>query len=259
MLDILERQARVSDGGSAVARSDGLSQAAAQILFLEQSQLDLPLHDNWLTDYERENLVRLHIPKRRRDWRLGRWTAKRAIALALHLDPLSSLTDIEIRAAASGAPDAFHRKSALPFAISLSHTSGIALCTVAARELKHGCDIELVEPRNSIFPADYFTEDEQAFVDNAVAEERDLVVTLFWSAKESTLKAIGTGLRHPTRYVEVSFPDMQGGAAPRELPGSLLGAMTWLPLHTQTGAGESFCGWWREARQLIRTVVIAQP
>jgi phosphopantetheinyl transferase (holo-ACP synthase) len=73
----------------------------------------------------------LGIPKRRADWRLGRWTAKHAVAACLNLpDEPSTFADIEIRAASSGAPEVFLQDRQAEIAISLSHSSGTALCTL---------------------------------------------------------------------------------------------------------------------------------
>ena len=71
--------------------------------WLEQTEADLPAHDDWLSADEAVLLSHLRFAKRRADWRLGRWTAKRAAAAYLNLpgDP-RSLREIEVRPAPSG-------------------------------------------------------------------------------------------------------------------------------------------------------------
>src|ERR1700752_3710449 len=70
--------------------------------WLEQTEADVPAENQWLNANEILRLNPMRIPKRRTDWRLGRWTAKQAVAACLNLptEP-STLADIEIRAASS--------------------------------------------------------------------------------------------------------------------------------------------------------------
>ncbi|HEX9112668.1 MAG TPA: hypothetical protein VF845_14405, partial [Terriglobales bacterium] len=95
------------------------------IHWLEQTEADIPAENQWLNANEILRLNAMRIPKRRADWRLGRWTAKHAVAACLNLptEP-STLADIEIRAASSGAPDVFVGAEPAGIAISLSHSSG---------------------------------------------------------------------------------------------------------------------------------------
>src|SRR5271166_1370926 len=138
------------------------------VFFLEQSEADLPAGNDWLSVSERAGLNALRVPKRRADWRLGRWTAKRALSIYLSmLGDHQALADIEIRPAASGAPEAFIANRPASAAISLSHCDGSALCTVAPSGTALGCDLELVEPRSDAFVADYFTVEEQELVAQA--------------------------------------------------------------------------------------------
>ena len=47
---------------------------------LKQIQADVPEDNDWLSADERARLNQMRIPKCGADWRLGRWTAKRALA-----------------------------------------------------------------------------------------------------------------------------------------------------------------------------------
>ena len=49
------------------------------VYWLEQTEEDLPAEDDWLNASEMARLSGMRFPKRRVDWRLGRWTAKRAL------------------------------------------------------------------------------------------------------------------------------------------------------------------------------------
>ena len=55
------------------------------VYWLEQSEADVPTADDWLSENEVARLNSLRVAKRRADWRLGRWTAKCAVAASLKL------------------------------------------------------------------------------------------------------------------------------------------------------------------------------
>jgi 4'-phosphopantetheinyl transferase len=214
------------------------------VYLLEQRQADLPADNDWLSAAESDRLRSLRFEKRRGDWRLGRWTAKRAIAACLDWPTYSRvLAKIEIHANASGAPEAFIPNQWATVEISLSHRAGIAICTVAPYGVKLGCDVEMIEQRSDAFVADYFTPQEQSLVSQSTVFERPALVTLLWSAKESALKALHEGLRIDTRSMivspDVGAPDMCG----------------WSPLHVCYVDGPSFHGWWRTTERMIYTVV----
>lgn len=235
------------------------------VFWLEQSEADLPAGDDWLSAGEVDRLTTMRVPKRRADWRLGRWTAKRALSAYLNLPGHhQALTDIEIRPAASGAPEAFIANRPASAAISLSHCNGNALCAVAPFGTALGCDLELVEPRSDAFIADYFTAEEQELVAQSPAAGGSYLPTLLWSAKESALKALQEGLRLDTRSVAVSLPEAHAipkpdGQARAANPDSALGQcrLVWRPLEVRCTSGEVFRGWWQQTGKLLRTLVAA--
>ena len=55
------------------------------VYWLEQVDVDLPAENDWLSSAELSRLKSMRIANRRNDWRLGRWTAKRALATYLNL------------------------------------------------------------------------------------------------------------------------------------------------------------------------------
>jgi 4'-phosphopantetheinyl transferase len=211
------------------------------VYWLEQTTADLPAHDDWLSAAEAARSRAMRFAKRRADWRLGRWTAKNAVAAHLHLQSLAS---IEILAAPSGAPEVFVAGEPAPVSISLSHRGGRAVCAVAAAGVLLGCDLEIVEPRSEAFAIDYFTGEEQTLVARVPVFDRPRILALLWSGKESVLKALRTGLRLDTRSVSV------------DPIGALLPAAeeTWHPLHGHY-AGQDFPGWWQQTGDLMRTMV----
>jgi 4'-phosphopantetheinyl transferase len=198
------------------------------------------------------------------DWRLGRWTAKRAVAAYLKLmGEGKARQEIEVRPAVSGAPEVFLNNQMAHISISISHRAGIAACAVAPGDAKIGCDLELIEPRSAAFLSDYFTAAEQAHVAQALVCDRDKLTTLLWSAKESALKALQVGLRWDTRSVSVSLPDASApsaaGIAQRMNHPSSSGALAlvegWLPLKVLCSEDCVFRGWWQRSGELTRTVV----
>jgi 4'-phosphopantetheinyl transferase len=182
------------------------------------------------------------VAKRRTDWRLGRWTAKRAVAARTQRGP-GFFSRIEIRAADDGAPEAWIDGRLWGRSLSLSHSGGRAVCAVAAADGFLGCDLERIENRGRVFVEDYFTGEEASWIARQPAEQRDLLVNLVWSAKESTLKALRQGLRSDTRAVEVDL-------------GGIFESSGWLPLEVNAvTAGRRFHGWWHRLDDDVLTVV----
>ncbi len=199
---------------------------------------ELPLDDDWLLPEERRTLAGLQLPKRREDWRAGRWMAKRTVGTALEVDA----SHIEIRAAGDGAPDAWLRGARLPVSVSISHRAGYAASVVADPAAPVGCDLELIEPRDPAFITDWFTDSERAWVADAATATHDLLVTVIWSCKESALKAVRSGLRRDPRSVVISDTGASRGS--------------WRGLRVDdTVSGAGFCAWWRLEGQLVLTVV----
>ncbi len=222
------------------------------LYWLEQTESDVPDHNDWLGPHETACLAALRFLKRRSDWRLGRWTAKQALAACLNLPTnLPAHANLEIRAASSGAPEVFLHGQPADAAISLSHRAGTAMCTVGPPGSNFGCDLEMVEARSPAFVDDYFTADEQALIADTPLPERALLLALLWSAKESALKALRVGLRLDTRCISVK---------PSRVTHPLsAGPTAWYPLNIRYSSTQTFSGWWRVETDLVRTVVSDAP
>ena len=239
------------------------------VYWLKQTDSDVPAENSWLSASEALCLQGLRFAKRRDDWRLGRWTAKRAVTLCLNLPGTSrAFSNIEIRTAPSGAPGIFVLNQPAVAAISLSHRAGIALCAVTPCGTDLGCDLELIEPRSDAFVADYFSPEEHALVAGASVAKHSLLLALLWSAKESALKALHTGLRLDTRCVVVTPMDefwqteLDSGRESEDLtpaPQSPTGINNWRRLHVRCISGQVFHGWWQTADHTVQTLVAASP
>jgi len=152
------------------------------------------------------------VRKRRKDWLLGRWTAKHLVQAHLtettgHPLPLDQLT---IKHEADGAPyvtlhDVTPERT-LPVSLSISHINGYAFCALydaqldenlepnaraaASKSINIGADIEHIEPRERSFITDFFTSSEIAAIEQMPASQQAALVTAIWSAKEAVVKAL---------------------------------------------------------------------
>ena len=215
---------------------------------LFQDLSGVPENDDWLSAGEHKVLSGLRFSKRRDDWRLGRWTAKRTILEFMRRKSGrdADLSHYEIRAAADGAPEVFLRNDPADVAISISHAGGRGFCAAGPPNLDPGCDIELLEPRGEWLTADYFTPEEIEFVSTVPTENKVLVANLIWSAKESVLKALRTGLRRDTRDITIR-PDFIGRKDDW---------LCWKGLCRQTT--REFYGRWRADSRFVYTVTVVE-
>ena len=235
--------------------------------FLQHAAGDVPVDDNWLSSAEQDRLAAMKIAKRYADWRLGRWTAKRAVALFLGRSLQgSSLAEIEVRPLPSGAPEAFVAGLPAPVSISLSHRDGRAVCAIAKPGTAFGCDLEVVEPRSAAFLADYFTESEQRLMAAVQPLHRWLMAALMWSAKESALKALGIGLRLGLRALTVdlhakgaSCRDVNPEGPPVAMRPDSYSPNHWEPLLVRTTQGQTFRGWCTCQDYWVMTVASLSP
>ena len=217
------------------------------IWFLDQSANDVPPGNDWLGGAELSALARFTIPKRRADWRLGRWTAKAAISRLLKLpQSAGALAEIEVRPAPSGAPEVFLHGRRAPVNISTSHSHGMGFCSVADCGIDVGCDVERVLPCMASRLSDYFTEAEQDVIRGIAEGDRDSAATLLWSAKESAFKLLRCGLRSDPRALSVQ---------PR-MPFYRSAAWSRFAIEPDLGGTQ---GWWREAGGFVWAVLASHP
>lgn len=220
----------------------------APLRWLSQGMADAPADDAWLAPAEAAYVARLRFPKRRTEFRLGRWTAKSAIARYLGLDTSPDrLRRIVIDRAPDGAPLPLVDGRRAGLYLTMTDRADQAVCLVGPPGTSLGCDLELVEPRSDAFVEDYLTAPERALVAAApLGEERDLLANLVWCGKESALKVLRTGLRRDTRSVEVSFP-----------PGPAVGG--WRPMSVRAVEGPTFPGWWQRFGAFVLTTAATAP
>jgi 4'-phosphopantetheinyl transferase len=205
---------------------------------------DVPVGDDWMDDELANRLAGLRYAKRHSEARLSRWTAKLAVAntFGLAVD-YATLRTVTIRNAWDGAPYACIDGRSVNAVIAMTDRADWAVCAVLPGVARIGCDLELVEPRSPAFVRDYFTAAEQELVASTTAT--DVVANVIWSAKESALKVLRTGLRRDTRTVEVN------------LDGTV--AASWQPLSVEEVGGRTFPGWWIRYGDFVLTCVAERP
>jgi 4'-phosphopantetheinyl transferase len=213
--------------------------------WLARAEQHLPAEESWLSDAEAAYADAQRFTKRRTEFLVARWTAKQALSRVLPLPPAAaSLRRIEVRHEPSGAPLVHLDGRPVGMRISLTDRAGWAVCVLGGSSGRMGCDLELVEPRSDAFVRDYLTAPERRYVDAAPDRDaRHLAANLIWSAKESALKVLTTGLRRDTRSVEVTVTATSGG---------------WGELTVRTAEGATFPGWWRRFGAFVLTMAAEQ-
>lgn len=212
------------------------------VRWLSMGVASVPPGDAWLTPREAAWAARMRYPKRLMEYRMARWCAKSAVAATLSESP--DLSTIEIGHLPEGAPAAYVDGEPFPLRISMTDRADWAVCAIAPVAIEVGCDLELVEPRSAAFVRDYFVPQEQALA--LISGEADPVAAnLIWSAKESALKVLRTGLRRDTRSVTVELQKTND-------PG-------WHPLTVHTAEGQGFPGWWQRLGPFLLTLACSGP
>jgi 4'-phosphopantetheinyl transferase len=215
--------------------------------WLARGEQELPSGGDWLTADESDRAAGMPFTKRRTEYLLRRWVCKRAVAGVTGLpEDVASLARIEVTNRPGGAPSVLVDGHDAGLAVSLSDRAGWAVCVVGEGPGRLGCDLELVEPRSPGFVSDFLTAAERECVAARPSADHDAVATVIWSAKESGLKVLQTGLRRDTRSVEVVLgpPD---------------GTTGWDRLDVRTVEGGVLPGWWRRAGSFLVTVVGEAP
>jgi 4'-phosphopantetheinyl transferase len=221
---------------------------SATVYYLIQKLSDVPVEQDWLAAGERNRVSGFRFSKRRNDWTLGRWTAKRALRSFLMQTgrDVPAYSEMEIQSASDGAPEAYILGKAAPLVMALSHSGNQGFCAVAATGVELGCDLEIVQNRDAALIQDYFCDDERLRVSSSPVQEQPLLTTLIWSAKESALKCLREGLRRDTRSVLVEI------AGP--------GGLGWNPLSVRCReSARIFYGWWRRNDAFIQTIAAGFP
>lgn len=222
--------------------------------WLARGERDVPSGRQWLTSSEATRAAGMRFTKRRSEYLLRRFAGKSAVAAAVGLpgDP-DALGRIGVLNRRTGAPYVQVDGADLGLDVSLTDRAGWAVCLVGPDLGAVGVDLEIVETRSPGFVGDFLTQAEQDLVAAAPGPDGfDAAANLVWSAKESALKVLRTGLRADTRTVEVHVADPS--AIDAAVPAG--GASGWQELSVAWGTTR-FPGWWRRDGVFLLTVVTA--
>lgn len=217
--------------------------------WLVRGESQVPPNQQWLTTTEAARASTMRYTKRRTEYLLRRYAGKCAVAAAIGLsEDSASLGRIAVLNRVTGAPYVEIDGRTLDTDISLTDRAGWSVCLVGPDLGAVGVDLEIVEPRSDGFVRDFLTPAEREIVTGASGSDgHDAVANLIWSAKESALKVLRTGLRADTRTVDVVLED----------PSSIGQATSqWQRLSVSSAAGR-FPGWWRRDGVFLLTVVAA--
>ena len=156
-------------------------------------------------EQEKVEYDRFKVPKRKKEWMGSRLAVKKLIRACVPELAQHKLSQIQIIKEPSGAPFLqIDGEKRLPGWLSLSHSHEHVLAAYSPDEIRFGVDLEFIEPRSIGFVRDYFTGNEVDQVVLSGPDQKALIITIIWSAKEAVLKAITEGLRIDTRKIEIS-------------------------------------------------------
>ena len=91
----------------------------------------VPGDNDWLSVNEKKILDKLRFLKRRNEWRLGRWTVKKAIQKYFSSTGSISFTEIEILSKKNGAPFINIDNKESKLSLSISHREQKAICILS--------------------------------------------------------------------------------------------------------------------------------
>lgn len=247
-----------------------------------------------LSAAEQERLAGFRVEKRRKEWLLGRWTAKHLLQAYCeetlgYRPPLEAL--IVGRVPGGGVPLAAldpHYISAslltaartaviplvgnrdrhdddampavagvlLPLSLSISHSGEQAFCALSSHDAGKvfiGADIERITDLSERFIDSYFTPEEARLVRQAPAEQRDMLATATWSAKEAVLKALQVGLTVDTRRV-TCLCQPADTVQDKWISADLRCDPKLLEEHRYADPSSSLNGWWRRFDGYVLTL-----
>lgn len=123
-----------------------------------------------------------------------------------------ALESITIEKDALGKPHGRIPGEQAPIALSISHSFPFALATATTMDnTELGTDIERIRDFAHNTWEAFLTPAEKKKIAHAKQEDRMYLSTLYWSLKESALKALGVGLRIHPRDVDMSRVTIEGG------------------------------------------------
>ncbi|MEP0548382.1 MAG: 4'-phosphopantetheinyl transferase superfamily protein [Rhodothermales bacterium] len=173
-----------------------------------------PLSLDALPPGERDRVGGFGSEKRRREFALGRTTARALLADHLAV----AAPDVPLRVAADGAPELDGGR--LHVSIAHAATSERTLAAAAVSPRPVGVDLEVIRPRRADLYRFMLHPDEYGLLET-LPHDHDAAQILVWTLKEATLKAMRTGFRVSPKKLRLSVdPERQAATVSVEEGGS---------------------------------------
>ena len=150
------------------------------------------------------------LPAKKEDWLVGRYSAKEAVH-NYFLDNFQKdfkLNKIEIIRKKINKPIyKLPIKEKIKTNISISHCDGFAVGVISESKKDGlvGVDIEKIRNFKYALLKEFLSKEELEHIKKAKCSSQPFLATLFWSIKESYLKAIGRGLVYHPKFIELKI------------------------------------------------------
>lgn len=185
-------------------RIDWLLAADARAAWLDDAE-------RWLDDDERARLGRFRVAGAARDFLLGRWLMRRALAARTGVPAARWRFSIETHGRPVPVAPAGSGRLDVP-RVNLTHGGGLVACASSA-ELEIGIDVEAVD---RVMPGErldrFLTPDEVACLSGVPDPVRDDRFWRIWTLKEAVLKARGTGIAGTLASAPIRLDPADGSA-----------------------------------------------
>lgn len=164
---------------------------------------------NYLSKKEVNFYKRIPANKRK-DWLAGRYNIKKVIG-SYFLDNFQKqieIKEIEIIPKKFKKPTyGLPTKRGFKTNICISHCNGLAIGAISENKKNGlvGVDIEKIRKFNNKLLQEFLLPEELKYIKKAKPSVRPFLKTLFWSLKESYLKAIGKGLVYHPKFVRLKI------------------------------------------------------
>lgn len=150
------------------------------------------------------------LDKKKKDWLAGRFSVKNAISSYYYSNYKKTIKIKKIEILREKLKKPVYKlpiRQPVKTNICISHCDGIAVSAIAENKTEGlvGVDIEKIRNFKLKELKSFLTQQELSQIFKQNPEDKNKIATLFWSIKESYLKAIGKGLVYHPKFVELKI------------------------------------------------------